>query len=83
MTKHSTIMKRENIIAGIEGYCQEHIPHYEERVQWALDLMDEFRCPMPSSLSDSIIDQIDEWCEDHDVNPDTIEVEPEDILFNC
>lgn len=80
-------MKRESIIAGIEGYCQSHIPHYEERVQWALEIMGEFRCPMPSSLSDAIIDQMGEWCEDNDIDPDTLdetyEITPEDILFYC
>lgn len=79
------IMKRDEIIAGIETYCQGHIPHYEERVQWTLDLMDEFRCPMPSNLSDAICEQMGEWCLDHDIDPDTLdetwEITPEDILF--
>ena len=76
---------REEIIAGIETYCQGHISHYEERVQWALDLIDEFRCPMPSNLQDAICEQMKEWCLDNDIDPDTLDetynITPEDILF--
>ena len=78
-------MERDEIIAGIEAYCQGHIPHYEERVQWALDLMDEFRCQMPSNLYEAICEQMDEWCLDNDIDPDTLydtdEITPYDILF--
>ena len=70
----------------IAQYCAENISHYEERVQIALDYMDECRCPLymaDGRLYDEIIELATEWCEDHEISIDFFDdIDAEEILFS-
>lgn len=76
----------EEIIAKIEAICQEQIPHYEERVQWALDLIEESHYPLAMAdpvLNGKIESKIEDYCIDHDLDRDELDITPEDIFWYC
>jgi len=78
----------EEDIRAIARYCAEHIRHYAERVDIALDIMGECRCPLVQadySLSDEIADCIREWCDENGIPYGDAheEIEPEEVIYAC
>lgn len=76
----------EKALTELARYCASHIRHYEERVQIALDYMDECRCPLymaDGRLYDEIQECILDWCDDNEISygHDYEEIDPEEVIF--
>ena len=55
----------------IAAYVAANIEFYEERIQLALGWMERDRCPLrmaDDGLYDEIVDAVEDWCFDHDVD---------------
>ena len=62
-------------------YVRNHVVFYEERLSVALGWMALDRCPLrmaDSSLYDEIVDAIEEWCWNNEV--DCSEVDWDDVI---
>ena len=60
----------------IAAYVRNNVEDYEERLQLSLKRMDRMRCPMrmaDEELYDDIINAIEEWCWDNDVNTEDLD----------
>lgn len=75
----------DNELKEVAAYCAAHIRNYEVRVQLALDVMDEMRCPLSmadSRLSDEIIEHAEEWAEENGYAVDFIDgIDVEEIVL--
>lgn len=70
------------MINEIGNYLRETVEDFDVRVEVALNIMDKMRCPFgyaDCNLCDECYDRIEEWCEEHDVDVDCIDVE--EIIF--
>lgn len=72
----------EDLYKTLADYCRENIEDYDERVDRALTLIDKWRAPLyqvDSSLYNAMMDMIDEWGEENEV--DVEEVDIEELIF--
>lgn len=68
----------EQILHDLYRYCKEHIYRFEDKVSLAWDEMDEWRCPLEmadDSLYYEMMDAIEDYCNEHDLDPDEFDVE--------
>ena len=74
-------MTREEF-AELVSYVSRNIEHDLDR--WALRIMNEDRCPLPSDVADSINDYAEEWCNENDIDPDEYwsDYDAEDVFFH-
>ena len=72
----------KEMINEIGNYLREQIEDFDVRVNLALKTMDKMRCSFgyaDSELCDECYDRIEEWCEEHDIDVECIDVE--EIIF--
>ena len=65
----------------VAAYVRNNVEFFEERLQLALNKMDRMRCPLQMAdeeLYNDIINAIEEWCWDNDV--DCSEVDWDDAI---
>ena len=70
------------MINEIGNYLRETVEDFDVRVELALNTMDRKRCPFgyaDSELCDECYDRIEEWCEEHGIEVECIDVE--EIIF--
>ena len=75
---------RENINTIIENLCKSRIEDYESRLSHAYKVIDRMRCPLQfadSYLYDEIIEVFDEYCFDNDIDAETLDFDPEEMIF--
>ena len=71
-----------NDLRKIAAYVSENVEGYDERLSYALMIMDHSRCPLnhaDSRLFNEIQGAIDDYCIDNDLDADEIDIE--DIIF--
>lgn len=77
----------KEIVKELALYCQANIEDWEIRSQWALTQIDKWRAPLymvASDLYDTMVDCIEEYCEEAGLDPDEIDdIDIEDVLFYC
>lgn len=63
-------------------YVSNNVHHDLDR--WAMRIMDEERCPLPSEVADSIDSLAEEWCEENGIDPDEYysEYGAEEVFWN-
>ena len=62
----------------LAAYVRNNVEDFEERLQLALKRMDRMRCPLSMAdcmLYDEIVDAIEEWCDDNEVNNEDFDYE--------
>lgn len=72
----------ELIYRDLTTYMAQNIEDYEHRVAIALNVMDRNRCPIQfadNKLYTEMMDLVDEYCYDNDLDTDDIDIEM--ILF--
>ena len=65
----------------VAAFVRNDIEDFEVRLQLALKRMDRMRCPLSMAdgmLYDEIVDSIEEWCWDNDV--DCSEVDWDEVI---
>ena len=73
----------ELIYRELAAYMAQTIEDYEHRLAVALNIMDRNRCPIQYAdynLYTEMMNQIDEYCYDNDLNPDDIDIDT--VLFS-
>lgn len=68
----------------VAAFVRNNVEFFEERLQLALNKMDRMRCPLSfadEELYNDIINAIEEWCWDNDV--DCSEVDWDDAIEGC
>lgn len=71
-----------NDLKEIAAYVSENVEGYDERLSYALTIMDHSRCPLnhaDSRLFNEIRGAIDDYCIDNYRDADEIDIE--DIIF--
>lgn len=71
-----------NDLKEIAAYVSENVEGYDERLSYALTIMDHSRCPLNHAdprLFNEIWGAIDDYCIDNDLDADEIDIE--DIIF--
>lgn len=71
-----------NDLQPVAEYVSANVEDYFEKVTYALGRMDRFRCPLylaDRALYIEIMDAVDDYCQDNDLDPDEIDIE--EIIF--
>lgn len=66
----------------LNEYCRANIEDYDERVDHALTLIDKWRAPLyqvDNSLYNAMMDMIDEWGEENEINVEDVDIE--ELIF--
>jgi hypothetical protein len=72
----------EEMYKTLAQYCKDNIEDYEERVDRALTLIDRWRAPLyqvDSSLYGAMVDMVDEWGEENEINVEEVDIE--ELIF--
>lgn len=77
-------MYMETVYKEILDLCKSEIESFEIRLDLAFDVIGHYRCPLEfadSALFNQILDLVDEYCDENEIDPDSVDIE--EMIWKC